>query len=78
MTTKPLLSGREVQCLEWVSRGKTSWETATILGLSERTVNFHLLNACRKLNVYGRQAGVAQAMRLGLLTSGAIEAPATA
>jgi DNA-binding CsgD family transcriptional regulator len=78
MTMKPLLSGREVQCLEWVSRGKTSWETATILGLSERTVNFHLLNACRKLNVYGRQAGVAQAMRLGLLTPGAIEAPATA
>ncbi len=78
MTMKPPLSGREVQCLEWVSRGKTSWETATILGLSERTVNFHLLNACRKLNVYGRQAGVAQAMRLGLLTPKAIEAPVTA
>ena len=78
MTMKPPLSGREVQCLEWVSRGKTSWETATILGLSERTVNFHLLNACRKLNVYGRQAGVAQAMRMGLLTPGAIEAPVTA
>ena len=78
MTMKPPLSGREVQCLEWVSRGKTSWETATILGLSGRTVNFHLLNACRKLNVYGRQAGVAQAMRLGLLTPKAIEAPVTA
>ena len=64
---KPPLSGRELQCLEWVSLGKTSWETASILGLSERTVNFHLRNACRKLNVYGRQAGVVKALRLGLL-----------
>jgi hypothetical protein len=30
-------------------------------------VNFHLRNACAKLKVYGRQAGVAQALRLGLL-----------
>ncbi|MCD8517803.1 MAG: helix-turn-helix transcriptional regulator [Burkholderiaceae bacterium] len=61
------LTGRELQCLAWVSRGKTSWETATILGLSERTVNFHLCNASRKLNVYGRQACVARAIHLGLL-----------
>ena len=63
------LSGRELQCLNWVATGKTSWETAAILGLSERTVNFHIKNACRKLNVYGRQAGVTQALRLGLLQS---------
>ncbi len=67
------LTGRELQCLEWVSLGKTSWETASILGLSERTVNFHLRNACRKLNVYGRQAGVVKAMRLGLLHTGTRE-----
>jgi len=61
------LTGRELQCLAWVSQGKTSWETASILGLSERTVNFHLCNASRKLNVYGRQACVARAIYLGLL-----------
>jgi LuxR family transcriptional activator of bioluminescence operon len=66
MSSTPL-SGRELQCLEWVSRGKTSWEIGVILSLSERTVNFHLLNASRKLNVYGRQAAVAQAIRLGFL-----------
>ena len=65
--TTPRLTGREVQCLEWVSKGKTSWDTGLILGLTERTVNFHLRNACAKLKVYGRQAGVAQALRLGLL-----------
>ena len=61
------LSARELECLEWVSFGKTSWETAMILGVSERTINFHLLNACRKLNVYGRQAAVALALRQNLL-----------
>ena len=65
--TKPRLTGREVQCREWVSKGKSSWETGLILGLTERSVNFHLRNACAKLKVYGRQAGVAQALRLGLL-----------
>ena len=65
--TRPKLSERELECLEWVSFGKTSWETAIILGVSERTINFHLLNACRKLNVYGRQAAVALALRQNLL-----------
>jgi len=65
--TRPSLSERELQCLYWVSLGKTSWETAAILGVSERTINFHLLNACRKLNVYGRQAAVALALRQNLL-----------
>jgi len=64
---KPPLTNRELQCLAWVSKGKTSWETATILGLSESTVNFHLRNASRKLNVYGRQACIAQAWQMGLL-----------
>ncbi len=72
------LSGRELQCLNWVATGKTSWETAAILGLSERTVNFHIKNACRKLNVYGRQAGVTQALRLGLLQNPSGSAKAAA
>jgi LuxR family transcriptional regulator of spore coat protein len=66
--SKTPLSGRELQCLAWVSKGKTSWETAVILGVSESTVNFHLRNASKKLNVYGRQACVTQAIHLGLLT----------
>lgn len=65
--TKVPLSGRELQCLGWVSQGKTSWETSIILSVSERTVNFHLRNACRKLEVFGRQAAVFKAMRLGML-----------
>ena len=35
------LTEREKEVLTWVGRGKTSSEIAIILGLSERTVNFH-------------------------------------
>ena len=61
------LSPRERSCLQWVAEGKTSWETARILGLTERTVNFHIHNACRKLGVHNRQAAITIAMREGLL-----------
>jgi DNA-binding CsgD family transcriptional regulator len=37
-----------------VARGKTSIETAQILGLSKRTVDFHIDNARKKLGVSTR------------------------
>lgn len=64
---KPLTE-RELTCLQWVALGKTSWETGRIIGVAERTVNFHIQNACRKLGVHGRQAAITHAMRTGLLT----------
>ncbi len=48
------LSEREAASLTWSARGKTSSEIAVILGLSKRTVDFHIENACRKLNVATR------------------------
>jgi len=47
--------------------GKTSWEIGSIIGLTERTINFHLARACEKLGVYRRQAAVAIALQRGLL-----------
>lgn len=61
------LSEREVACLHWSSLGKTSWETGHILGMTERTVNFHIRNACRKLGVNNRRAAVTIALWRGLL-----------
>jgi DNA-binding NarL/FixJ family response regulator len=55
------LNERELECLTWAARGKTSPEIATILGLSKRTVNFHIENACRKLNVSTRTEAVFKA-----------------
>ncbi len=64
---KVRLSGRESECLRWASIGKTSWETACILGVSERTINFHLGNTFAKLNVNNKQAAVAQAILQDLI-----------
>jgi DNA-binding NarL/FixJ family response regulator len=55
------LSDRELECLTWSARGKTSPEIAVILSLSKRTVNFHIENACRKLNVSTRTEAVVKA-----------------
>ena len=63
---KPLTQ-REVSCLQWAALGKTSWEMGMILGLTERTINFHIHNACRKLGVHGRQAAITAALQAGLL-----------
>lgn len=61
------LSAREAEVLRWMADGKTSNEAATILGLSERTVNFHVANALVKLGTANKTAAVVKAALLGLL-----------
>ncbi|MEO7169383.1 MAG: PAS domain-containing protein [Sphingomonas sp.] len=61
------LSERERECLLWVSVGKTAQETATIIGRSRRTVEFHLNNAVRKLQASNKVHATAIAIRKGLL-----------
>ena len=46
---KSALSEREIETLTWVARGKTSADIAQILGLTKRTVDFHVENARTKL-----------------------------
>jgi DNA-binding NarL/FixJ family response regulator len=55
------LNERELECLTWSARGKTSTEIATILGLTKRTVDFHFEAACRKLHVSTRTEAVVRA-----------------
>ncbi len=61
------LTGRESEVLTWAGRGKTSSEIATILGLSERTVNFHFDQAMKRLDVSNRTQAVAKAVAEGLI-----------
>ena len=61
------MSKRERQCLLLCSSGKTSWEIGAILGITERTVNFHIGKVVHKLNAKGRRHAVAKAIILGLL-----------
>jgi DNA-binding CsgD family transcriptional regulator len=62
------LSGRELECLKWSADGKTSWEIAQILRLSERTIIFHLGNAIQKLGAVNRRHAVVRAIALGLIS----------
>ena len=48
------LNEREVETLTWAARGKTSAEIAQILGLTKRTVDFHVDNARIKLGATTR------------------------
>ena len=61
------LSERESSIIKWASQGKSSWETAFILQLSERTVKFHLSKIYQKLSVHSKSHAVAKAYKLGLL-----------
>jgi DNA-binding NarL/FixJ family response regulator len=63
------LTDREKEVLTWVGRGKTSSEIATILSLSERTVNFHCDHAMKRLDVINRTQAVATALAEGLITT---------
>ncbi len=56
----PILTPRERDALAFVAEGKTDWEIATILGLSESTARFHVDNARRKLGAVNRAHAVAK------------------
>jgi DNA-binding CsgD family transcriptional regulator len=51
----------------WVSLGKTANETGSIIGKSQRTVEFHLNNAVRKLGAVNKIHAAAIAIRTGLV-----------
>jgi DNA-binding NarL/FixJ family response regulator len=58
-TPAPVLSPRELEILTWVARGKSSTDIAAMIGISDRTVDYHVENAMRKLGVSSRvQAAV--------------------
>lgn len=63
----PKLTKRELDVLSWTSQGKTAWEVSVILGMSEKTVNFHLGNAMRKLGVTSKHQAVLKCVAAGLL-----------
>jgi DNA-binding CsgD family transcriptional regulator len=60
------LSPRELMVLEWMKQGKTNWEISRIIGVSERTVRFHVESIFMKLDVGSRTQAVACAIEQGL------------
>ena len=63
----PALTERERDCLAFVAEGRTDWEIAALLGISESTARFHLNNARRKLGAVTRSQAVARLAVRGLL-----------
>jgi len=61
------LSQREREVLQWIAKGKNTWEISLILHISENTVKFHIKNILRKLNASSRPHAVAVALRNGLI-----------
>lgn len=57
------LSVREIQCLRSLATGKTDGDTAVALGISARTVRFHIDGAKAKLQVGSRVQAVAKALQ---------------
>lgn len=61
------LTAKETEVLKWVKQGKSTWDISTILGISERTVKFHIGNILQKLDATTRSHAVAIALEQGLV-----------
>jgi LuxR family quorum-sensing system transcriptional regulator SolR len=61
------LSPREREILRWTAAGKTAAEIGLIVGISERTVNFHIASTLTKFNVANKTQAVVTAVMLGML-----------
>jgi DNA-binding NarL/FixJ family response regulator len=66
MSSEPL-TGRELEVLSLLARGKSNKEIGTNLYISETTVKSHLRSIFTKLNVLSRTEAVAAAHRRGLV-----------
>ncbi|MBI1920368.1 MAG: helix-turn-helix transcriptional regulator [Geobacter sp.] len=62
-----IVSSREREVLAWLKEGKSNWDISVILGISERTVKFHIKNIMRKLNAVNRSHAVAIAIERGII-----------
>ncbi|WP_150773373.1 helix-turn-helix transcriptional regulator [Pseudomonas fluorescens] len=68
-SSSPHLSPREIDVLKLAADGKTAYESARILNLSARTVNFHIQEVIRKFGVNNKVSAVIAAAKAGLLSS---------
>ena len=62
------LSVREIQCLQLLTQQMSLSQMATHLGLTERTINYHIQRLNKKLGCKNKYQSLAKAIELGLLT----------
>ena len=61
------LTDREIECLYWISEGKTSDDIAMILGISRNTINNYITSVMRKTATRTRSEAIAWAVRNNLV-----------
>lgn len=64
------LNGKELACLYWAAKGKSSGETATLLNLSQSTVELYRKEIKRKLNASNITHAVFEGIRFGHINTG--------
>ena len=63
-----VLSVRETQCLSYIATGHEDEQISRLLGISPRTVRFHVDSAKAKLGVTSRVQAVTKALRERIIT----------
>ena len=61
------LAPREREVLLWAAEGKTAWETAQLIGVSERAIRLYTENAMNKLRAKTKTQAVAIAVKNDIL-----------
>ena len=63
----PTLPQRQLEILKLTMEGKSAWVVGSLLGISENTVNYHMKQLFKLLDVSTKHQAVLRAMELGLL-----------
>jgi DNA-binding NarL/FixJ family response regulator len=61
------LTARELEVLQYLAEGLINKIIAQHMGVSERTVRFHISNCCLKLHANRRSGAVAKALQMNLI-----------
>ena len=62
---RAMLTPRELEIMQWIGRGKTTREIATVLVLSPHTVRKHVERILEKLGARTRSEAVARVVEAG-------------
>jgi transcriptional regulator EpsA len=63
-----ILNVRQKEILWWINEGKTNWEIAQILKITQKSVKYHIEQIFAKLEVRNRTQAVSKAIFLGILS----------
>lgn len=63
----PRITPQELECLRWSMDGRSATDVGALMNITPRTVNFHLQNVMRKLNVTSKLQAVLKCVDAGLI-----------